>query len=506
MAVPTVQSEDPHVGFAASRDSLNTIDTTDEQTIGHLCQSLRQGSDHAHVGDASYELEASSEHLTTRLEAAHTSGRYLTGWRLYVAGIGLGLSVFLPALEVSVISTSLISISNDLDGFEQSSWIITAYLLTYTGGAGLYAVGTIEFIQMVPASRYKEITSIASSIMSLGMILGPLVGGGINETDPDNWRWVFYLNLPAGVVALLIIIASILLLAALQEGNVRFPWESAAIISFFVISGLLWIAFLLWERFASRPSSRLQPMFPWHFFSNRIWMGVLLGCLLSGAPLTIAVTELPQRYQIVNASSSLHAGIRLLPYAVTSPVGIVMSTVLIGKLRIPFMFVLLLGIVLQTAGFALLSTVPNTLAVWAGQYGYSVVAGLGTGASIGSLYMMAPIVVDKDDQALAIGSTLQLRMLGGAVRVAVANSVLNSHVRSHLPGVLSGEQLASVLESARGIINLPLDTQLRVREIYGEAYNLQMRVTVGFSAAHILAVLLMWKNRPLRLSKEGALV
>lgn len=97
-------------------------------------------------------------------------------------------------------------------------------------------------------------------------------------------------------------------------------------------------------------------------------------------------------------STPLEAGVRLLAYAVTSPVGIVLATILTGKLRIPFVYVLMLGSVLQTVGFALLSTVSNTVDVWPGQYGYSVIAGLGTGSSIGSLYMMAPIVVEKRDQ------------------------------------------------------------------------------------------------------------
>lgn len=112
----------------------------------------------------------------------------------------------------------------------------------------------------------------------------------------------------------------------------------------------------------------------------------------------MAVIELPQRYQLVNLSSPLGAGVKLLPYAVYCPTGILLTTVLTERLRVPFVYTLLLGTLLQTVGFALLSTVPNTIQVWGGQYAYSVIAGLGTGATIGTLYSMAPVVVDKKDQ------------------------------------------------------------------------------------------------------------
>lgn len=203
---------------------------------------------------------------------------------------------------------------------------------------------------------------------------------------------------PDALGAFLLLGASILIVAALAEGGVRFAWNSAIIITFFTVSGLLWLAFFLWEWFASREGSEVEPMFPARFFSNRMWMGTLLGCFLSGAPLTIAVIELPQRYQIINDSSPLNAGVKLLAYAAACPVGVVMASMATGRLRFPFVWVMLVGCTLQVVGFALMSTLPTYLEAWNGQYGYSVIAGLGTGANIGALYMLAPIVVDKKDQ------------------------------------------------------------------------------------------------------------
>ncbi|KAM3072028.1 hypothetical protein ACMFMF_007422 [Clarireedia jacksonii] len=162
---------------------------------------------------------------------------------------------------------------------------------------------------MVPQSQYNMISAVASSAIALGMMLGPLVGGGINNTG--DWRWAFLLNLPAGVAGLTIIALSlprnfprhcelmkskidvsllkkidflgaflllagtIFLIAALSEEQVRYAWDSAVIIAFFILSGVLWISFLLWQWYSSNKGSKIQPMFPWRFFHNRAWLGVL---------------------------------------------------------------------------------------------------------------------------------------------------------------------------------------------------------------------------------------
>lgn len=78
------------------------------------------------------------------------------------------------------------------------------------------------------------------------------------------------------VGATLLLGASVLLVAALQEGDVHFEWDSAAIICFFVVSGIFWAAFIAWQWYVSHGTSRVEPLFPWRFFRNRTWMGTLL--------------------------------------------------------------------------------------------------------------------------------------------------------------------------------------------------------------------------------------
>ncbi|KAF3013530.1 hypothetical protein E8E14_009194 [Neopestalotiopsis sp. 37M] len=459
--------------------------------------------------------------------------RYLGGGRLVLAIIGMGIALFLPTAEASIVSTSLVTISKDLNGYDQSSWVITAYLLTYTGflviwskltdvaglrptflsatiifmafsaasngetgisivfralqgvgGSGLYAVPTISMFQLVPGNRYSQINGIAALIMAISLFLGPLIGGAISQAG--DWRWIFYLksvshsrrleflelivaSLPAGAVAgslILVILpsrfphhcepplekrysisslnarnlfkadplgafmllsASILFVAALEEGGVHFEWNSAAIILFFILAGMLFICFIIWEWRASREESMVEPMFPRRFLTNRVFMGVLLGCFISGIPLIVAVIEIPQRYQLVNSATPIQAGVRLLSYSATLPFGIILASALTGKFQLPFLYTLILAASLQIIGFALLSTLPTSVETWPGQYGYNVIAGLGIGISIGAFFAMGPVAVDKKDQHLAVGAGMQCRLLGSALGIAIVNSILTSY-------------------------------------------------------------------------------
>ncbi|KAL4909665.1 hypothetical protein BDW74DRAFT_173160 [Aspergillus multicolor] len=552
------------------------------------------------------KMGAQDHHHMTDPVQSDTAPEFLHGLQLWVVGVGLCLGLFLPSLEVSIVSTSLITITDDFRGFDQSTWVITSYLLTYTGflmiwskcgdifgvkpsllcslivfvafsggcggaqsmnqliicrafqgvgASGVYTLTLFSLLRLVPQKKYDLIATVAAANMALGLVLGPLIGGAINMSG--DWRWIFLLNLPAGAVswtlllvampssypylnspsqaetsavqsrlssikeavlakqkvffrqvdflgAFLVLAFSMFIIAALQEGNLNYAWSSALIVSFIVVSGVLLLAFLAWEWLVSRRAKwKIQPMLPWRLTRNRVFLGVALGFLLTGAPLTICVIELPQRYQTVNESSPLGAGVKLLAYALSQPVGSFICSSLSGRLKVPFVYIIMGGVVLQIVGLFLLSSTPTTIDVWTGQFGYAVLAGLGVGLAVTAVYIMVPLVVDEGDQSIALGTGLQLRMLGGALGVAVATAILNDHLQSALRHVISGEQLSAVLESPRAIGLLRPEVQVQVRRIFGEAYNLQMKAAGGFSAGQVLAVLLIWRKEQVRFVRDA---
>jgi hypothetical protein len=96
-------------------------------------------------------------------------------------------------------------------------------------------------------------------------------------------------------------------------------------------------------------------------------------------------------------------------------------------------------------------------------------------------------------------------MLGGAVGIAVVNSVWFNYVRSHLASTLAAAEIDALLVNINSLSQYSPIVQIIVRTVCSDGYNLQMRATLGFAAGHLLVLLLIWRKRPYRLSKEGAL-
>lgn len=190
-------------------------------------------------------------------------------------------------------------------------------------------------------------------------------------------------------------------------------------------------------------------------------------------------------------------------------------TAIAGKFKIPPLYLVIFASICQTVGFGLLATVPVTEKILVSQYGYQALAAFGCGANMTLLTIMTPYVVTKKDAgmyfhftslsaslllltnvaAVAQGSIGQLRYMGAVIGVSIVTCVLNSYVENHLSSILSATQIEGLLRSS-GMINvLPAELQSPVKLVFAEAYNLQMKVLIGFSAAQVPAAALMWQKK-----------
>ncbi|KAI1261413.1 drug resistance transporter [Xylariaceae sp. FL1019] len=203
----------------------------------------------------SIEIE-NQDDRAAQLSENHEEG-HLSGWRLHTLTLGLCVGTFLVNLEVSIVSTSLVSITNDLKYFSQATWVVTAYLLTYTsfmiitaklsdmlgrksvllfamgvftvfsgacaaagtlvelivlralqgiGGCGIFALSIVVVVEMVPSRKWPLYMILLTSLFAIAMILGPIFGGLINEYS--DWTWVFLLNVPGGALAFVLVAIS----------------------------------------------------------------------------------------------------------------------------------------------------------------------------------------------------------------------------------------------------------------------------------------------------------
>ncbi|CAH0033861.1 unnamed protein product [Clonostachys rhizophaga] len=397
------------------------------------------------------------------------------------------------------------------------------------GGGGSFAMNMIFLIEMVPASKYAQLVANMGFPSAIALGLGPVIGGGI--TSNTTWRWVFLMNVPIGASAIalaflaiprtfpysehsstslhwsslrafdrvdilgsgLLLLATLAVTAGFEEADSLFPWKSAYVISLLTIGGLLWILFSFWERHVTLAKSNREAVLPWRFFSERALVGILLGEVMLGGPMTVTVFQLPQRFQIINGLSSVDAGVRLVPFGVTVPIGAMLGSRIAGNLRVPPIFVAIGGAILQVVGFALLSQLPSTTQIPPSVYGFQVLCGIGVGATYQSLYILVPLIVGIKDQAVGMGAATQFRMMGGAIVLALSTSVFNSHVLPALDELgLSGSsrnlpQTIALIEKT--------DVLASLRSSLSEGYNRQMYVLCASAAAQALAALLVLKRK-----------
>ncbi|KAK8119284.1 major facilitator superfamily transporter [Apiospora kogelbergensis] len=520
---------------------------------------------------------------------------YIQGWRLYTLITALCLALLLSFLETTIVSTSLVSITNALGGFEQRDWVVTSYLITYTGklssssshkacvlvvnpfplflpgfliiyakfsdilgrkllilvavaifaifsivcgsisdmtqlyvlaaccsvpivfrafqgvgASGIYAMVTVIQPELVPPEKWGHLLAGVAMVTVVSSVLGPILGGLIN--DHGSWRWVFLLNAPIAAVATamiaflmpthfpnqgnpeahvslrakfsrtslarldvlgaaLLLAATVLIVFGFEEAGSRYPWASAPILSTLVIGALLLVAFIFWERIVGRPRRVQEPIFPLRLMKRRVFAGLML-------------RRLP-----------FDAGVRLLPLLLSSPVATALAGQLATKLKVPPFYLTMFATSLQMLGIGLCSSVPfrgSSTTI----YGYEVLMGFGFGMGLVSLLIYAPLVVDREDLAVTMGAITQVRVLGGTIGLAISATILNNHLASRLPSLLTSSEMQQVSQSLSFVSSLPDATRDAVREVFAEGYNTQMRAMLYFSAATWLcAAVLLWEKR-----------
>ncbi|KAI1339724.1 putative multidrug resistance protein fnx1 [Xylariaceae sp. FL0016] len=452
-------------------------------------------------------------------EPANNEFQYITGWKQPLTIASLAFAIFLVNFEVTIVSTALVSISNDLQNYTRTSWVVTAYLITYSaglviwaklsdilgrkpsyiatlllfstfsggsraaqtmiqlivcrpfqgvGGGGVYAVALVMLYELVPKSKYPLYTAMAA----LANALGPIFGGLIARSSA--WRWVFLLNVPSGIIiaivvfsavpkdfpyqglekakespryreidftgALLLLAALALLIAGFEEAASRLDWTTAAALAPICVSAVAWIAFFASQWYFTRPNSGVQPVFPWRFCENREVLGLFLNSFFTGAVSITCIIQLPLRYQTTVGASPLQAGIRLLPFVMCGPIGA------------------------------------------------TITAALAKGRKV------APVDIGLVAVASAVGT--QMRFVGSAIVVAIVTAVSNDWIKDDLSVLLSPSQIEDMFRSTDTIYDLPESDQPIVRSAFVTSFNLQMHIVLGFAAASIFSILLMWKKNP----------
>ncbi|MHB8438980.1 MAG: MFS transporter [Acidimicrobiales bacterium] len=495
---------------------------------------------------------------TTELSPEPSLG--LSHRRVLVIIGALLLGMFLAALDQTIVSTALPTIVGDLHGASHLTWVVTAYLLASTvstplwgklgdqygrrtffqaaivvflvgsalsgashtmveliacraiqglGGGGLM-IGAQAIVGDIVSPRERgRYMGLFGAVFGVATVVGPLLGGFLVEYL--SWRWVFYINLPIGVVALfvtsaqlprglrrlhhvidylgtvMITLATTALVLFTSLGGTTYRWGSPPIISLAVAGVVLTALFVMVERRAA------EPVIPLGLFANRVFssasaVGFVMGFVMFGA-----LTFLPIFFQDVRGLSPTMAGLRLLPLMG----GLLLASVGAGQLVTRwgrYKVFPVVGTFMMVIGLLLMSKIGESTGSWT-IAGYLFVFGVGLGLVMQVLVVAVQNAVPYEQLGTATSGVTFFRMIGGSFGTAVfgavfANLLVTNVVHAlHLGSVPPG--LRSSLSAADPVSLSRLPAVIHAGVVAGMVHTIQTVFLIGLPFA-VIAFGLSW--------------
>ena len=455
---------------------------------------------------------------------------------------GLMLGMFLAALDQTIVATALPTIVGDFHRSDLLSWVITAYLLASTastplwgkagdlygrkrvfqlaivvflvasalcgasrnmyeliafrglqgiGGGGLISLVFAIIGDVIPPRERGRYQGYFGAVFGVASVVGPLAGGFF--VDNLSWRYIFYVNLPIGLAALVVtnrvlrlpkrtrqvlidwwgalfLVAGVsCILLATQSGGTDYPWGSWQIIGLFVLGVLVLAGFVLREKMAP------EPILPLDLFRMQIFTVSNIISFVSGIAMFGALAFLPQYLQLVHGVSATESGLLLLPLLVGLLVMSIGSGRYISRTG-RYRWFPLAGTLLVTIGLVLLSHLgAHTSLAVVGLY--ILIFGAGLGLFIQVLTLVVQNAVPMRQMGVATSSVTFFRSMGGAIGASALGAVLTAQIGDELARTLppaaiagGGNKVAQFVQSP-DVLDALKQTHPALHEIIIQAYS-----------------------------------
>jgi EmrB/QacA subfamily drug resistance transporter len=420
---------------------------------------------------------------------------------------GIMVALFLAALDQTIVATAMPKILQTLNGLNLYTWVVTAYLLASTsmipiygkisdlygrkvvvliavsvflagsvlsgqarsmtelivfralqglGSAGIFSTAFTVVADLFPPAERGKYQGLFGAVFGTSSVIGPWLGGLL--TDNLSWRWVFYVNMPIGLIALLFIIlqmpslkptlqrkvtidwagsAALLLgiipiLLALSLGGQEYPWGSWQVIGLFALGVVGVLVFILVERRAK------EPILPFDLFQNTTFVvGNAAALLIAGVGFFGAIIFLPVYMVVVVGVSASAAGLTVMPLTL----GVVVSSFLAGQIVSRagrYKVLLLVGSAIVLVGYFLMQGLTISSSRWDVSW-RMVILGLGLGPALPMYLLAVQNAVNPREIGAATGSSQFFRQIGSTVGVAIFGTILTTTLATQLPKHMPAE-------------------------------------------------------------------
>ena len=504
------------------------------------------------------------------------SGDYLSHRQILVVMGGLMAGMFLAALDQSIVGVALPRITSELGGLDKLSWVVTAYLLTSTaatplwgkisdlrgrrpmfqaaivvflvgslicgfaseiadqlgatginvmiagravqglGGGGLMSLALAVIGDVIPPRERGRYQGLFAAVFGVSSVAGPLLGGWF--TDNLGWEWIFFINIPIGVAALVVTSFALKLHHVRRAASVDYlgaaaivgavtslvlylswagpteGWVSTTGIGLLVAMVVLIALFVLAESRAKEPIIPLELFKHWTFTSNVIF------AMIMGIGMFGGLIFLPIYLQTVKGMSATHSGLAMLPLVVgmfTTSIGGGQIMARTGRYKwMPIAGAAVVGVALFAFSRLQVDTPYYVLALI--MYAF----GMGLGFTMQVVVTAVQNSVDRRNMGVATASVTFFRSMGGAIGTALLGAILNIRLRHHLSeivGAAQGRGPAGPIETndVTAIKALPEPVKTWVLEAFTRAMDDVFLVAVPFMAVALIVAVTM-REKPLK--------